>query len=490
MPTHPISVRSMTVAAALTKFLRVVPRARSLPPSDLPANARACWWMVALAAGFAVATSVRIQPTVDATEWRMFALLTACAAATQLFAIHKPGNRVFHAALLFVITATVVLPPLLIAAMCVIQHIPDWIMRRYHWYIQTFNICDYIVCAIAAASAAVAAQSTLPHGQTATAASGLVGALVFLLANRLLLGEMLQLARGVTLRASGLFGFEDLAVESVLAVMGVLTAVSLISELWLVPLSLTPLIIIYYLQVQAREISQAADTIQEQNKSLAEVNVLLRERSMAAMEGLAATVDARDAYTAGHSRRVQQLSLLLGRGLELDTAELETLGNAALFHDIGKIAIPDAVLLKPGRLDAFEWATMKTHSEEGARIIARLGFLNSAVPAIRHHHERLDGTGYPAGLVGQQIPLAARIIHLADAIDSMLTERVYSSPRTPDEVLAEVRRNSGDQFCDRCVFALERLVERDGISVIVPRDAVEQTEVRAVAVREEQPTAA
>ncbi len=182
-----------------------------------------------------------------------------------------------------------------------------------------------------------------------------------------------------------------------------------------------------------------------------------------AMESLSATVDARDKYTAGHSRRVQQLALAIGRELGLSQAELDLLGHAALFHDIGKLAIPDAILLKPASLSMEEWDLMQRHADEGARIIDRLGFLNDAVPAIRHHHERFDGTGYPEGLGGEEIPLGARIIHVADALDSMLTTRIYRAARPASEALEELRRASGTQFCPRCVAALERILPLEGI---------------------------
>jgi diguanylate cyclase (GGDEF)-like protein/putative nucleotidyltransferase with HDIG domain len=184
---------------------------------------------------------------------------------------------------------------------------------------------------------------------------------------------------------------------------------------------------------------------------------LLRERSTAAMAALSATVDARDAYTAGHSRRVQRLALLTGRRLGLSESELETLGHAALFHDIGKLAIPDSILLKPSGLTQEEWRVMQSHSEEGARIIARLGFLDDAVPAIRHHHERYDGRGYPHGLSGEEIPLAARIIGVADALDSMCTTRSYRPARPLSVALAELRSASGTQFCPTSVEALIRV---------------------------------
>jgi diguanylate cyclase (GGDEF)-like protein/putative nucleotidyltransferase with HDIG domain len=216
-------------------------------------------------------------------------------------------------------------------------------------------------------------------------------------------------------------------------------------------------------QKSALKLREAADTIQSQNVSLEQANRLLRERSTAAMESLSATVDARDSYTAGHSRRVQQLALAIGRELGLSQAELDLLGHAALFHDIGKLAIPDAILLKPASLTGEEWALMQRHAEEGARIIDRLGFLQDAVPSIRHHHERFDGTGYPDRLGGEEIPLGARIIHVADALDSMLTTRIYRAARPVHEALAEVKGAAGTQFCPRCVAALERILPLESV---------------------------
>ena len=152
------------------------------------------------------------------------------------------------------------------------------------------------------------------------------------------------------------------------------------------------------------------------------------------------------------------LALAIGTELGLSQAELDVLGHAALFHDIGKLAVPDAILLKPSRLVEGEWPVMRRQAEEGAQIIDRLGFLDDAVPAIRHHHERYDGTGYPDHLAGEEIPLGARIIHVADAFDSMLTTRVYRDALPIDEALEELRRGLEAQFCPRCVGALERVL--------------------------------
>jgi putative nucleotidyltransferase with HDIG domain len=154
--------------------------------------------------------------------------------------------------------------------------------------------------------------------------------------------------------------------------------------------------------------------------------------------------------------------------MKLSQAELEVLGHAALFHDIGKLAVPDSILLKPASLTPDEWKLMQGHADEGARIIDRLGFLDDAVPAIRHHHERWDGTGYPARLQGEEIPLGARIIHVADALDSMLTTRIYRAARPAAEALGELRRAAGSQFCPRTVSALQRILPVDGVDTDEP----------------------
>jgi putative nucleotidyltransferase with HDIG domain len=209
---------------------------------------------------------------------------------------------------------------------------------------------------------------------------------------------------------------------------------------------------------RAEQLRRSADALQTLNRSLERANRLLRERSAAAMETLSAAVDARDSHTAGHSRRVQTLAMLLGRELGLSDAELDVLNHAALFHDVGKLAVPEAILLKPERLGDLDWVVVRRHPEEGARLIEHLGFLEDALPAIRHHHERYDGTGYPDKLTGEDIPLGARIIHLADALDAMLTLRPYRPALEPLAALDEIRNGAGAQFCPRCVDALEAVM--------------------------------
>ena len=204
---------------------------------------------------------------------------------------------------------------------------------------------------------------------------------------------------------------------------------------------------------------------------MSQANALLRDRATEAMESLAAAVDARDNYTAGHSRRVQLIAVAVGRELGLDKFELESLSFAALFHDVGKLAVPDAVLLKSGPLDEDEWWVVRRHSEEGEKIIGHLGFLADATPAIRHHHERWDGSGYPDGLSGHDIPIGARVLHVADAFDSMITDRVYRSAMSIAEALEELRGASGSQCCPSCVAAFDKLVASGALNHVLGSSA-------------------
>jgi putative nucleotidyltransferase with HDIG domain len=210
----------------------------------------------------------------------------------------------------------------------------------------------------------------------------------------------------------------------------------------------------------SRTLSRQNVKLRARTLRLVESNRLLEERALEAVESLNATVDAKDPYTAGHSQRVQRIAVALGEELGLERAQLDVLRFAGLFHDIGKIAVPDAILTKPGRLTELEFEIVKRHPEDGARIVGRLHSLDAAVPAVLHHHERWDGGGYPHRLRGEAIPLEAAIVGLADAVDAMTTDRPYSAARSLDDATDEVVRNRGTQFAPAVVDAFVALVTR------------------------------
>ena len=172
----------------------------------------------------------------------------------------------------------------------------------------------------------------------------------------------------------------------------------------------------------------------------------LEEAYVSTVRVLAAAIDARDTYTLGHSTRVAQFSLALGRELGLVPAQLEELEIACLFHDVGKIKIPDSILLKKGKLDTPEKREMMRHTEYGTEILSKARSLLKYIPAVRHHHEWYDGTGYPDGLSDEKIPMAAAIISLADVYDAMTSDRPYRHALSDEEAQTEIAGLAGRQF--------------------------------------------
>jgi len=165
------------------------------------------------------------------------------------------------------------------------------------------------------------------------------------------------------------------------------------------------------------------------------------------LELMVKSMEARDPYTSGHSRRVQQFSIAIAQGLALPAAEIDKVSRAALLHDVGKIYEKYApILRKPGKLTTEEWATMQQHPADGAALVSTMSRLHDVVAAIKHHHERWDGTGYPDGLAGETIPRISRIITFADTIDAMTSARPYRGTLSEHEVRAEIVRCRGTQF--------------------------------------------
>lgn len=166
---------------------------------------------------------------------------------------------------------------------------------------------------------------------------------------------------------------------------------------------------------------------------------------------LGAMVEARDYGTDRHAHRVAAFSRKLGMHLGLPEKELRVLVRGAYLHDIGKVAVPDRVLLKPGPLTAKEWGIMKAHSEMGHQMVGELDFLGDAVKLVRHHHEHWDGSGYPEGLQGEAIPLPARIFAIADALDAMVHNRPYRKAMSLGEARVEIDRCAGSHLSPECV---------------------------------------
>lgn len=190
------------------------------------------------------------------------------------------------------------------------------------------------------------------------------------------------------------------------------------------------------------------------------------------MKALAAAIDAKDPYTRGHSQRVVEYALLGGVALSFSQEELEVLEYASILHDIGKIGIADSILSKPGHLNAEEYNAFLEHPVIGANIIDGIPFLNAVRALVLHHHERYDGLGYPDGLKGDDIPMGARLLAVADTFDSITTDRTYRTALSAEHAIDELRRCSRDQFCPIAVEAFISAFEKRLQSLLQPASLI------------------
>ena len=216
----------------------------------------------------------------------------------------------------------------------------------------------------------------------------------------------------------------------------------------------------------SQEIDALTQSFNTMMQSVVAAEAETQSAYVGAIRALALALDARDPYTAGHSERVSAISVAIGREMNLDDDQLEVLRLGALLHDIGKIGVSDDVLRKPGGLTAEEFELIKQHPVLGARILRSVPFLARHIPIVELHHERPDGKGYPHGLAGHDIPLLARIAHVADAFDAITSARAYRPARGAAEALSELWACAGAQFDAEAVHALARALPQ--LSVAPP----------------------
>jgi putative nucleotidyltransferase with HDIG domain len=188
----------------------------------------------------------------------------------------------------------------------------------------------------------------------------------------------------------------------------------------------------------------------------------LMRNELEGMMSLVVSVDEKDPLTEGHCTRIERLAILTGERVGLPAQALVDLSYAAYLHDIGKIKIPDDILNKAGKLTESEWEEMKRHPEFGAEILQEKDFLGGAAEIVRAHHERFDGSGYPNGFKGEDIPIGARVVAVVDAYDAIITARPYRRPRAKRKAIDELKQGAGTQFDPRVVRAFLEVIGDEG----------------------------
>ncbi len=213
------------------------------------------------------------------------------------------------------------------------------------------------------------------------------------------------------------------------------------------------------LVVFARELGELYSAEKARSRDLESALDELRETYVATMTSLAQVVEAKDSTTRGHLDRTQTYGMALARKIDPELASLPEVSYGFFLHDIGKVGIPERVLCKPGPLDDMEWAVMREHPAIGAQIVQPIRFLAGAVEIVRSHHERWDGAGYPRGLRGEEIPLAARVFAVADCFDAMTSDRPYRLALPVRVAMDEIAAGAGSQFDPAVVEAFFAIVE-------------------------------
>ena len=223
------------------------------------------------------------------------------------------------------------------------------------------------------------------------------------------------------------------------------------------------------LKVFAREVGVLYSAERVRRRELEHALESAREMYIATMKSLAHVVEAKDPTTRGHLDRTAHYGLALARKVDPVLAERPEVAYGFFLHDIGKVGIPESILCKAGPLTDLEWVVMRSHPNQGARIVEPIPFMGEAVEIVRSHHERFDGGGYPRGLRGEGIPIAARIFAIADSFDAMTSDRPYRSALTTEAAVAEIRAGAGTQFDPTCVEAFEALAAEDESFVLRDR---------------------
>jgi putative nucleotidyltransferase with HDIG domain len=400
----------------------------------------------------------------DVAGLSAFVLLTV---ALQVLSIEMHGSGGEAVSVVGILAAGFLFGPGVAVAVAVVAAVAQWIRKRGLVHRALFDAANFALSA-GAAAVLYGRLSQLTPATAALAEDATVAGIVYKAINSGLLCLAMSLDEQRSPRAVWnerfhwarfhYLAFGPLALASALGYQRM-------HFLGLIAFALPPTLVSISVRQYLERTRASVEEVQRVNRELAQANSELklgaeriRQTHLATIAALSRSIEASDRYTGDHTDRVAAIATAIAARLGMDGADLEAIEIAALLHDIGKIGIPENILHKPGRLDDAEWEIMKTHTVIGEQILREVDLHPFVRQVARSSHERFDGNGYPDRLSGDEIPLAARIVLVADAFDALTSDRPYRPGRSAQAALTELESNVGTQFCPRVFEAFEEVV--------------------------------
>jgi hypothetical protein len=406
-----------------------------------------CLAVTASAALFAAASGI---VTTISEQPGQVATLLALTIALQMFSVQVYGRGSVSVSAIGIVASAFLFDTGTAMAIAVFAATAQWIRSRCELYKAVFDAANY---ALAAAAASVVFHAVGGWRLPAAALAGLAYAAV----NNGFLCLAMSLSERTPWTTIWFERFHWARFHFALfgpVALAATVAYEQIGTAGLVAFTLPPALMILSVRQYLTRTTEAVEEIRLANQNL-------RRANKDTIAALSRSMEAKDLYTGGHTERVAAVAVGIARHLGFKDEDLEAIEIGALLHDIGKIGIPESVLRKPGPLDDQEWELIKTHPVISDYILSELDLHPFVRQCARSSHERIDGTGYPDRLAGEDIPLPARIVLVADALDALTSTRSYRAARPMIGALAEIRAHTGTQFCPQVVAALEELWRKE-----------------------------
>jgi hypothetical protein len=402
--------------------------------------------MAAVASAAVAVESTAIVSSLS-TEAGRFGAVVTLTLVLQLFSIRVYGRGSVSVSAIGILAAVFLLDAGAAMTVAVLAALAQWVRSRGQAHKAIFDCANY---ALAAGAAALAYQA---FGGQSQFLAALVAGGVYAGLNNGLLCLAMSLAEQTTWRSLWLERFHWARYHFVLfgpLALAAAIAYEQIGPLGLVAFALPPALMVLSVRQYLERTTAAVEEIRD-------TNARLRRAHRDMIAALSRSMEAKDFYTGGHTERVATVAVALAERLGYDGEQLEAIEIGALLHDVGKIGIPERILRKQGPLDADEWVEIRRHPVVSDYILSDLDLDPIVRQCARWSHERIDGAGYPDGLSGEKIPLPARIVFVADAVDALTSDRPYRAGRPVISALAEIEDHAGTQFCPQVVAALRAI---------------------------------